>query len=264
MFIDTHTHLDAGQFSGDIDNVIQEALDAKVRIMMMPNVDETTVEGMMAIHETWPDHCLPMIGIHPTSVKKNYQAQLDFVRDEAATGKYYAIGEIGIDLYWDTSLRKEQEHCFREQIALAGALGLPINIHSRESIDLCIGHVEEMKSIFPNLTGIFHCFTGSLEQARRIRRIDGFLMGIGGVITFKNSNLREVIRQVPIEALVLETDAPYLTPHPYRGKRNAPGYIPLIAAEIAKSHNVSIEKVEEITTYNAINLYQIPKELLPE
>ncbi len=257
MFVDTHTHLDASKFEEDIDLVIHNALEKGVEIMMMPNVDPSTHQGMMSVHMKWPDNCLPMIGIHPCSVKKDFKSQIEWVKREVALGKYYAVGEIGIDLYWDTSLRKEQEECFRSQVELAANHQLPVNIHSRESIDLCIEHIEDLKKSNPELTGIFHCFTGTAEQAKRIVDIGGFLMGIGGVLTFKNSNLKEAIREISLDYIVLETDAPYLTPHPYRGKRNEPAYIPFIAQSLAELYELPLAVIEERTTENALRIYKL-------
>ena len=250
--IDSHIHINSSQYQDDWQDVIERAVEAGVEKMIIPNVDFESIATMLNIQETYPQNVFSMIGIHPCSVTKDYKKQLEWVKSEVAKEKYCAIGEIGIDLYWDKTLQNEQEAAFKAQILIAHEYKLCINIHSRESIDLCIEIIKEME--LPNLKGIFHCFGGSIEQANRIIEL-GFLMGIGGVITFKNSKLRDVVKYIDLSHLVLETDGPYLTPHPYRGKRNESVYLELIADEIAKSKEISIQEVKEITTKNALVIY---------
>ncbi|HRO43589.1 MAG TPA: TatD family hydrolase [Flavipsychrobacter sp.] len=247
-FIDTHAHLYDEQFSNDIDLTIQRAIDNGVDKMYMPNCDSTTIEGMLAIEERWKDHCFSMIGLHPVYVKEDYQQELNIIQEWLVKKRFCAVGEIGIDKYWDVSFLEQQKEAFALQIDWALQNDLPIVIHSREATRDCIDIVRSKQ--IGSLRGIFHCFSGTLEEAQEIINL-GLLLGIGGVATFKKSSLPEVIQSVDLTHIVLETDAPYLAPMPYRGKRNESSYIPLIAAQVAAIKNLSVEEVATITTANA-------------
>lgn len=253
MFIDTHAHLYAEAFDEDRHEVVREAMTAGVDKMLLPNIDVNSVAGMFELVDAFPQHCYPMIGLHPCSVDPQYESHLAELKSYLSDHRVVAIGEIGIDLYWDKTYRKEQEKAFIAQIDWAVAMSLPIVIHSRESIDVILDILEDLA--YPSLTGVFHCFTGHAEQAKRILDL-GFYMGLGGVLTFKkNQPLRDVVRDIPLERLILETDAPYLSPHPNRGKRNKSAYIPLVANTLATVKEVSVETVASTTTAAAIKLF---------
>ena len=253
MFIDTHTHLYAEQFDKDREQVVHGALDQGVKRMYLPNIDQGSIEPMLALEKAFPDHCFAMMGLHPCSVKENFKEELDIVRSWLERRSFKAIGEIGIDLYWDKTFVKEQEIAFLRQVDWAIEFDLPIVIHSRESIDDILALLEPRKD--PKLRGIFHCFTGTNRQADRIIDL-GFLMGIGGVLTFKNSGLDKVIESVALEHLVLETDAPYLSPTPHRGKRNESAYVALVANKLAAVHQIPVEEVAAVTSKNAMDLFE--------
>lgn len=253
-FIDTHTHIYDEQFSEDLDKIIQASLDNGVIKLFMPNCDSTTIESMMQLTEKYPDVCYPMMGLHPCYVKENYKEELKIAREHLNKSKFYAVGEIGLDYYWDTTFKAQQIEAFETQIDWALEFNLPIVIHSRESLQDCIDIVKQKQD--GNLKGIFHCFGGTRAEAEQIIEL-GFLLGIGGVITFKNSKLPEVLKGIDISHIVLETDAPYLAPTPYRGKRNEPSYIPLIAEKLGDINEVSIEKIADGTTDNALKLFAI-------
>jgi len=214
--------------------------------MLLPNIDSNSIDGMLELCENYPENCFPMMGLHPGSVKENYPEELKLVEEWLNRDKrFIAIGEIGIDLYWDKAFQEEQKIVFRMQLQMAKARQLPVVIHSRNSFTEIMQILEDELS--PGLEGVFHCFTGNIEQAKKI--IDsGFKLGIGGVVTFKNSGLDMVIPQVGLEHILLETDAPYLTPVPYRGKRNESSYVYYVAERIAEIKNTSIEEVATITT----------------
>jgi len=253
MWIDTHSHLYLPEFDADRDLVFQRAAEAGVQKIVLPNIDNDSLPALKKTIETYPNVALPLIGLHPTSVSDNVEADLQFVKDELQQHTYYGIGEIGVDLYWDTSRRKEQHQAFKMQLELAADYHLPVIIHIREAFDDVFSIIESMHR---ELYGIFHCFTGTYEQA--CRAIDlGFFLGIGGVVTFKNSTLPEVIKNIDLKYLVVETDAPYLTPHPHRGTRNESAYIPLIGKKIAEIKTCSVEEVASATTYNARTLFKL-------
>lgn len=254
MYIDTHTHLYEEQLNLDETEMIERALDAGVTKMYMPNCDSGTIESMMRIAKTWPANCFPMMGLHPCYVKDNYKDELAVVADWLAKEKFYAVGEIGLDYYWDLTHTAQQKEAFAYQIDLALQYNLPIVIHSRESTQDCIDIVRSKQN--GKLNGIFHCFGGTIDEAKQIIDL-GFYMGIGGVVTFKKSNLPDVIKEVGLSNIVLETDAPYLAPVPYRGKRNESSYIPLIAEKIGDTMQMSREEVGRITTANAEKTFGI-------
>lgn len=254
MFVDTHTHLyDDRLNDAKQDEMIRRALDAGIQKLYMPNCDQHTIPGMMRIAQTFPDHCLPMIGLHPTYVKTDYKAELDIVKTWLDKERFAAIGEIGLDYYWDKTFVAEQKDAFSQQIDWALQYKLPIVIHSRESMADCIELVRAKQN--GALRGIFHCFSGSMEEAQQIIDL-GFLLGIGGVVTYKsNKVLQEVVQTLPLESFVLETDAPYLSPVPFRGKRNESSYLTFIAEKIGELRNISIEEVGKATTANAAKLF---------
>lgn len=251
-YIDTHTHLYDEQFDDDRAATIQKAIDNGVNKMYLPNCDSTTINSMMQLAKDYPTKCFPMMGLHPCYVKENYQEELAIVADYLSKEKFYAVGEIGLDYYWDTTFKEQQIEAFSLQIDWALKYDLPIVIHSRESLQDCIDIVKSKQD--GNLKGIFHCFGGSQYEAEQIIDLD-FHLGIGGVVTFKNSKLPEVLKNVDLKHLVLETDAPYLSPTPYRGKRNESSYIPLIAEKLADIHETDISNVATITTENALAIF---------
>ena len=252
--VDTHTHLYLEEFDNDRDNVVRAAIDAGVTAMLLPNIDSTTVEAMEALSGTFPNNCFAMMGLHPTSVKENYESELALTEKNLASGHYIAVGEIGIDLYWDKSYRDQQADAFRRQLKMAKKYKLPVSIHTRNSFQDVYPIVKG--ELTDDLRGVFHCFLGTADEANKIMDL-GFLMGVGGVITFKNSHIGEVIKSIPDKYLVFETDAPYLTPAPFRGKRNQSAYIPHILEKTAALKNMAPEELAAISTQNAINLFQL-------
>lgn len=253
IYIDTHTHLYDEQLATDEAEMIQRAIDAGVTKMYMPNCDSTTIDGMMKIAATYPANCYPMMGVHPCYIKDNYKEELKIAEQQLAENKFYAVGEIGLDYYWDMTYQQQQIEAFEIQIDWALAHNLPIVIHSRESLQDCIDIVKKKQN--GNLSGIFHCFGGNLQEAQQIVDL-GFYMGIGGVVTFKNSTLPQVLAEIDLKHLVLETDAPYLSPMPYRGKRNESSYIPLIAQKLADIKQTDLNTVADITTANAVKIFR--------
>ena len=253
MFIDTHAHIYTEEFKDDRDIMIQNAFDQGINKIFMPNIDSTSIADMMEVASRH-SHCYPMMGLHPCSVKENYKEELQLVEKYLENNKFYGVGEIGIDLYWDKTFAEEQVSAYKTQIAMAKNTGLPFVIHSRDSLDLTISIVKELQD--GNLKGIFHCFNGTLEQAKQIMDL-GFYMGIGGVITYKNAGVDKVVAEIPMDYLVLETDAPYLSPVPYRGKRNEPAYIVNIVDKIAEVHNLTVAEIAAITTKNAKMVFDI-------
>ncbi len=256
MFIDTHTHLYSTKFSEDRPAVLQRAREAGVDLSILPAIDRSTHAAMLELERTHPNACLAMIGLHPVSVKEDFEEELAVVEAYLTQRRWVAIGEIGMDLYWEKKYRRQQETAFLRQCAWAVDYKLPISIHAREAIDELLELLEGIND--PKLRGVFHCFTGDLAQAQRALDL-GFYLGIGGVATFKNGGLEEVIRQTDHERIVLETDAPYLAPTPYRGKRNETAYIPLIAKRIADLWGVSPEKVGTVTSANARQLFELDR-----
>lgn len=252
IFTDTHTHLYDEQLATDEKNMIQRAVDAGVTKMYMPNCDSSTVEGMMHIVNTYPQYCFPMMGLHPCYVKENYKDELAIVNEQLSKGKFYAVGEIGLDYYWDLTFKEQQIEAFEQQIDWALQHKLPIVIHSRESLQDCIDIVKRKQN--GELSGIFHCFSGNEQEALQIVEL-GMYLGIGGVLTFKNSKLPEAIKNISLDNMVLETDAPYLAPTPYRGKRNESSYIPLVAEKLAEIKQLPVEDIATITTRNSDKIF---------
>lgn len=254
-FVDTHCHLYLPEFAEDEATAIDSAAFAGVEKILLPNIDSTSWKPMLELFRKYPGTCYPMAGLHPTSVlPETINQELAEVTLQLETGNYVAVGEIGIDLYWGKTHQGLQEETFRYQIQLAKKFKLPIAIHVRKSFDEVWNILK--KETGPGLKGVFHCFPGDEAQARLVIEA-GFLLGIGGVVTFKNSGLQKVVAAVGPEHIILETDAPFLAPAPYRGKRNEPSYIPLIAAKVAELCSMPIEKVAEITTENAVKLFNL-------
>lgn len=255
-FTDTHTHLYAEEFDPDRDAVIQQAVGKGVDRLLLPAIDRSYYERMMQVTAGHRKHCFPMIGLHPTSVKASFREELDFVKEmlEKSGEKFYGIGEIGIDLYWDKTFSDEQISAFSCQLDLAIEYHLPVAVHTRNSFDIAVGLIRQKNNA--GLHGVFHCFTGSVEQAQQATGL-GFMLGIGGIVTYRNSGLQAVVSATSLEHLLLETDAPYLPPVPYRGQRNESAYIPVIAQKIAEIKNVSIEEVAEKTNQNAVSLFNL-------
>ena len=254
VITDTHTHLYLEDFASDRDLLIKEAMEKGVQRFFLPNIDSSSVKDLHLLAEKYPAHCFPMMGLHPCSVKENWKDEIALVEKLLSEKKYVAVGEIGMDLYWDKTFVQQQEEAFRIQIDLANKYKLPVSIHSRESFEELYNILLDKKKEQP--CGVFHCFTGNADQAKRAIDL-GFYLGIGGVVTFKNSGLDKVIAEIGIEKLVLETDAPYLAPVPFRGKRNLPEYIVKVAEKIAKVGGVSVEDVVTITTQNSIRVFGI-------
>ena len=255
-FIDTHTHLFASEFDNDIDIVIKNALDNGISKMLLPNIDSTTTTKMLQLCDKYPNNCYPMVGLHPCSIKKdNLEKEISHVEQMLSQNKFIAVGEIGLDLYWDKSTLDLQKIAFESQIELAKKYTLPIAIHVRDSFDEAIEIVERLNDY--NLSGVFHCFTGNLEEAQRIINLNNFYLGIGGVVTFKNGGINKIINQVSLDRIILETDSPYLSPTPFRGTRNESKYLLNIAHKMAELYNIDIEDIAKKTTKNAIDLFHL-------
>ncbi|MEL0011751.1 MAG: TatD family hydrolase [Saprospiraceae bacterium] len=254
MFVDTHAHLYLDKFDEDIDDVIAHAKNMNVRKIFLPNIDLASLEDVLSLSRNHEDICFPMVGLHPCSVKDDYREQLESMFATMADTRYYGIGETGIDLYWDKSTRGIQIDSFEIQIQMAKETGLPVIIHSREALDLCIEIISRHQD--GNLKGIFHCFNGTVEQCKQIADLD-FMMGLGGVVTYKNAGLDDMVRAMPLNYMVLETDAPYLSPVPHRGKRNESSYIPIVAGKISELRGTALSEIMELTTINALNLFGI-------
>jgi TatD DNase family protein len=250
-FIDSHTHLYDEQLVAD-GMQIQRAIDAGVTKMYMPNCDQSTIDGMLQLADKWPANCLPMMGLHPCYVKAQYKDELALVAEWLAKRQFYGVGEIGLDYHWDLTFKEEQKDAFATQIDMALQYNLPIVIHSRESTPDCIDIVRGKQNGL--LKGIFHCFSGSIDEAKSIIEL-GFFLGIGGVVTYKKSTLPDIINAFSLQHIVLETDAPYLAPVPYRGKRNESSYIPIIAQKIADIKHCSLKEVAMVTTENAEKIF---------
>ncbi|MGQ0828404.1 MAG: TatD family hydrolase [Bacteroidota bacterium] len=253
ILTDTHTHLYSKEFDADRTALIEKAIAAGVSRFFMPNVDSASIPGMFAVEKAFPDHCFAMMGLHPCSVNANYRQELQVVEDWLSKRKFAAIGEIGIDLYWDKTFFEQQKDAFRKQIQLAKKYELPYVIHSRNSFDEVIEIVNEFKN--EHIKAIFHCFSGNVQQAEQVIAAGDFKLGIGGVVSFKNSGLDKVVEAIDLKYLVLETDAPYLAPAPHRGKRNEPDYLLLVAKKIAEIKNISVEEVAAMTTQNSTDVF---------
>jgi len=252
--IDTHTHLYLKQFKEDIDLVINKSLEIGVKKFIFPAIDSSHFDDMHDLKNKYPDDIHLMSGLHPTSVKENYKEELEFVVNSLMSHSYVAIGEIGIDLYWDKTFLKQQQEAFEFQIRLAIKNDLPIVIHCREAFDEIFEILD--KENCSKLRGVFHCFTGTLEQASSAIRL-GFKLGIGGVVTFKNGGIDKFLHQIDLKHIVLETDSPYLSPVPYRGKRNESSYIMYVLKKLSEIYGISNEKIAEITSENAKKVFRL-------
>ncbi len=250
--IDTHTHLYAKDFFADVDTVIARAKEKSINKFYLPAIDSTTHNAMIALEKKYPENCFAMMGLHPCSVNDNYNQELDIVLEWLTKRKFVAIGEIGLDFYWSTEFIAQQIDAFRRQIEWSLQHKLPIVIHTRNAMDETIALLKEYSN--RGITGIFHCFSGTFKNAIDIINL-GFYLGIGGVITYKNSGLAEVIEKIDIKHLVLETDSPYLTPVPFRGKRNESTYLEYVAEKLAEIKKISIEEVAHVTTLNTQKIF---------
>ncbi len=248
--IDTHTHLFLEEYNEDRKLVIERAINQGIHKMLLPNVDSSTLQNLLNACQIAPQSLFPATGLHPSSVKENCKNELEIIHNSIKKGKFYAIGEIGIDLYWDKTYFKEQIDSLETQINWALEFNLPVILHCRESFD----QVYEIVKKYKNLQGVFHAFTGTEIQAKKVVDL-GFYLGIGGIVTFKNSGLDKVVSKIPIERIVLETDSPYLTPVPYRGQRNEPSYIKYIAEKLSVIYDKPLDEIANITSSNSESLF---------
>ena len=256
--IDTHSHLFLEEFSEDLPQVIERARSAGITHIFMPNIDSTTIDSMLSVCNTYNDYCFPMIGLHPTSVNADYEKELEIVaRELKSFNKYIAIGEVGMDLYWDKTFLKEQQIVLDKQINWALEYDLPVVIHCRDAFGYIYNVLEPYKNT--SLKGVFHSFTGTDDEAARILEFSGFLIGINGVVTFKKSRLPEVLTKIPLEKIVLETDYPYLTPVPNRGKRNESAYVKDTLMKVSDIYRMSPEAVGRVTSENALKVFGMLK-----
>ena len=251
---DTHTHLYLDAFDTDRQAVVERAIEQGVTSMLLPNIDSGSLDALVALCDQFPGHCFPMLGLHPTSVVADYKTELEKLFSRFEEQAFVAIGEIGIDLYWDKTFFTQQQSAFRSQIEFALEKGLPVVIHSRDSFNAIMSILIDYKN--SGLRGVFHCFTGTIEEAQQAVDL-GFKLGIGGVLTFKNSGLDKVVREIDLKHLLLETDSPFLAPVPFRGKRNESTYINLIANKLSEIKQVTKEEVALATTQNAIDLFNL-------
>lgn len=254
ILTDTHTHLYSEAFDEDRAAAIERAIALGIKRFFIPAIDSTYTESMFDLEKSFPDNIFLMMGLHPTHVKENYKEELRHVKEMLEQRKFYAVGEIGIDLYWDKTFLKEQQEAFRAQIQLAKKYKLPIVIHCRDAFDEVFEVLESEKGA--DLFGIFHCFTGDIEQAKKAISYN-MKLGIGGVVTFKNGKIDKFLAEIPIENIVLETDSPYLAPVPYRGKRNESAYLVNVAEKLADVYDISAEAVADYTTMNSKKVFGI-------
>ncbi|MFU1857566.1 hydrolase TatD [Sphingobacterium sp. CZ-UAM] len=254
LLTDTHTHIYYHAGTDKLQEHLQRCLDNHIGRLFLPNVNSASIKLVFDTVTAYPEHCFPMLGLHPCDVKENYVEELNNIQKSLENNKVHAIGEIGLDLYWDKSTLNIQKDAFRTQVKWAKELGLPIDIHCREAFTELFELLEELKD--DKLFGILHCFTGTLEQAQHAIDL-GFALGIGGVVTFKKAGLDNVVKEIDLKHIVLETDAPYLAPVPYRGKENESSYLVYVAQKVADLHAMSIEQVAEITTANSKRIFGI-------
>ena len=255
QLIDTHTHFYLPEFDNDRDEAVERAIENKVIKLLMPNIDIYSVDAMIATEKRYKGICYSMIGLHPTSVKEDYLKQLDALEEKAAERPFIAIGEIGIDLYWDKTFIKEQINAFKRQVSLSLKYKLPVVIHSRDSFPVVFEALKEFEG--SGIKGVFHAFTGDILNAEKAINM-GFKLGIGGIITFKNSGLDAVVREIGIEDLILETDSPYLAPAPYRGKRNESAYISIINKKLSEILSIESDEAASKTYKNSVELFKLP------
>lgn len=256
VLTDTHAHLYSSKFSPDRDEMMRRALQAGVSRIFLPAIDSESHEELLALADAWPENCFPMMGLHPTSVQPDtVEKELELIRGYHRKRKFVAVGEIGIDLYWDKTQLSLQQDIFAKQVDLAKELGLPVAIHSRSAFNECYEIVKEKQD--GTLRGVFHCFSDGIAEAEKLVELGGFYMGIGGVLTFKNSGIDKVVERFGMEYFILETDAPYLAPVPHRGQRNESSYLVHVAAKMAEIKKIPAEEVARITTENSRNLFKI-------
>lgn len=256
--IDTHTHLYLPEFNNDIDAVLKSAQAAGLRYALLPNIESNTAEAMHALVDKHAGVCLPMMGLHPCSVKENWKDEIEIVKDWlfGSKRKYYGVGEIGLDYHWDKTFVNEQQAALKKQLEWAALLDLPFSMHTREATDDCIQIVTDVRQKHANLRGVFHCFGGSLDQANKIVELN-CMLGIGGVVTYKKSGLDLVLQHIPLNHVVLETDAPYLSPVPFRGKRNEPSYLKHVVEKLAEVYALSATEIEARTDANAVRMFRL-------
>jgi len=252
-WIDTHAHIYLEEFNADREDMLRRSDTAGVTKIFMPNIDRTSIDAMMEVELKNPSRCISMMGLHPCSVKKDFEKELYLVEDWLNKRKFSAIGEMGTDLYWDKTFWSQQQEAFKVQVQLAKKHKLPLVIHSRDSIDETIELLQPFAD--GDLTGIFHCFSGSTEQAAKVIEMN-FYLGIGGVATFKNGGLEKVLPDIDLSRIVLETDSPYLAPVPHRGKRNEPAYVPIVAQKICETKKIALEELSTATSHNAAKIFK--------
>jgi TatD DNase family protein len=256
IFADTHTHLYLEEFNADREESIKTAIHKGITYLFLPNIDSSSIDSMLQLTQSFPDNCFAMMGLHPSSVKMDFEKELKLIEERLEKFHFVGIGETGIDLYWSQEFKEQQYIAFRHQIRLAKKYQLPIIIHVRNSFEETLEVLADENT--DGLTGIFHCFPGTYEQAQEVIGM-GFKIGIGGVVTFKNAKLAEIVKKLDLNDIVLETDSPYLAPVPFRGKRNESAYIRNIAEKIAEIKNIPILEVAQITTHNALKLFGLGK-----
>lgn len=252
MFVDTHSHIYSEEFSTDRDEVVLRAQHAGIDRVVLPNIDSASIKPMLDLTDSKPGYFFPLIGLHPTSVKEDFRKELEIIEYWLAKRKFYGIGEIGIDLYWDKTFLAEQLEAFRIQVDWAKQLKIPIAVHVRDSFTEVMEVLREKKD--DSLRGVFHSFTGTIEQANQIVEL-GFKIGLGGIVTFKKSGLDSVVPEIGLQNILLETDSPWLAPVPHRGRRNECSYLPSIASKVADLHNIQIDEVAQVTSQNAQELF---------
>lgn len=254
-FIDTHSHLYDEAFSSEEDSAVARAVEAGVTKMILPDIDASTREAMFTLAERHPDTLFPTLGLHPTSVSQNWKEELDAVEKSLGNHKIWAIGEVGIDCYWSKEFLEQQKEVFRVQLEIAHKSDLPVIIHSRESTELIINILRDYKHL--PLRGVFHAYSGSVETFHELEKLGDWYIGIGGVLTYKKASIAETVKNIPLDRILLETDSPYLTPVPHRGKRNESSYIPHIAEKLALQKGIDLAEVAKVTTENAKRLFRI-------
>lgn len=253
--IDTHSHIYSKEFNEDREEVVSRAKKAGVEAILLPNINSSSIQPLNELSAQHPNYCIPMMGLHPTSVKEDWEEQLSCIKQQFSDRKYIAVGEIGIDLYWDTTFKQQQEDVFIQQLQWSIEYNLPVAIHAREANKECVECIQQVGK--DKLRGVFHSFSGTEDELKSILDLGNFMLGINGVVTFKNSNLSTVLKHADISQIIIETDAPYLSPVPYRGKRNEPSYTTNIVNKLSEIYNISPSEIGEITSNNAERLFKI-------
>ena len=255
MLTDTHCHLYDEAFRPDFESVLSRAREAGVTACVMPGIDRSCHQALLEVADALPDFAFPCIGLHPTSVAENWQEELDFVKEHLGDRRWYAVGEIGLDAYWSKDFIKEQMRVLEEQVSMAAAAGLPVIIHLREATEDFFRVLEDLRGV--DFRGVMHAYSGSYEVYRRLLGYADFKFGIGGVVTYKNAGIAAVLEKMSLDDIVLETDCPWLTPVPYRGKRNEPAYVRLVAEKVAQIKGLPLEEVAAVTTRSAQRLFNL-------